>query len=60
MEVTQRFHPVQDKACMIFEEVEGQGSQLYKLVLIVEHHLEGPVIEEVIHEFAEQEALAKQ
>jgi hypothetical protein len=26
MEVTQRLHPVQDEACMLFEEIEGQGS----------------------------------
>jgi hypothetical protein len=26
MEVTQRLQPVQDKACTIFEEIEGQGS----------------------------------
>jgi 2'-5' RNA ligase len=25
MEVTQRLQPVQDEACTIFEEVEGQG-----------------------------------
>jgi hypothetical protein len=28
MEVTQRLQSVQDEACMIFEEIEGQGSQL--------------------------------
>jgi len=36
IEVTQRLQWVQDEACMIFEEVEGQGSQLYQLVVIVE------------------------
>jgi hypothetical protein len=28
MEVTQRLQPMQDEACMLFEEIEGQGSQL--------------------------------
>jgi hypothetical protein len=28
MEVTQRLQPVQDEACTLFEEIEGQGSQL--------------------------------
>jgi hypothetical protein len=60
MEVTQRLQSVQDEACMIFEEVEGQGSQLDQLVAIVEQRLEGPVTEQVIQEFAWQEALAKQ
>jgi hypothetical protein len=26
MEVTQRLQPVQDEACTLFEEIEGQGS----------------------------------
>jgi hypothetical protein len=60
MEVTQRLHSVQDEACMIFEEIEGQGSQLDQVVSIVEQHLEGPVTEKVIQEFIEQEALVKQ
>jgi hypothetical protein len=53
MEVTQRLQPVQDEACMIFEEIEGQGSQLYQLVAIVEQCLEGPVTKQVIQEFIE-------
>jgi hypothetical protein len=48
MEVTQRLQPMQDEACMIFEEVEGQGSQLDQLVATVEQHLEGPFTEKVI------------
>jgi hypothetical protein len=32
MEVTQRLQLVQDEACMIFEEIEGQGSQLEKVL----------------------------
>jgi hypothetical protein len=50
---------VQDEACTLFEEVEGQGSQLDQLVATVEQCLEGPVTEQVIQEFTEQEALAK-
>jgi hypothetical protein len=60
MEVTQRLQPVQDEACMIFEEIEGQGSQLDQVVTIVEQRLEGPVTEQLIQEFTEQEALVKQ
>jgi hypothetical protein len=51
---------VQDEACTLFEEIEGQGAQLEEVVTIVEQCLEGPVIEKVIQEFVEQEALAKQ
>jgi hypothetical protein len=60
MEVTQRLQSMQDEACMIFEEIEGQGSQLDQVVTIVEQRLEGPVTEQVIQEFVEQEALVKQ
>jgi hypothetical protein len=60
MEVTQRFHSVQDEVCTLFEEIEGQGSQLEQVVVKVEQCLERPVIEKVIHEFIEKEALAKQ
>lgn len=48
MEVTQRLQSVQDEACVLFEEVEGQGSQLDQLVATVEHRLEGPVTKQVI------------
>jgi hypothetical protein len=60
MEVTQRIQPVQDEACMIFEEIEGQGSQLDQLVATVEQCMEGLVTEQVIQEFTEHEALVKQ
>jgi chromosome segregation ATPase len=60
MEVTQRLQPVQDEACTLFEEIEGQGAQLEQVVTTVEQRLEGPVTEKVIQEFTEQEALAKQ
>jgi hypothetical protein len=53
MEVKQRLQPVQDESCMIFEEVEGQGSHLDQLVTIVEQCLEGPVTDQVIQEFTE-------
>jgi hypothetical protein len=59
MEVTQRLQPVQDEACTLFEEIEGQGAQLEQVVTMVEQCLEGPVTEKVIQEFVEQEALAK-
>jgi DNA anti-recombination protein RmuC len=36
MEVTQRLHLVQDEACTLFEEIEGQGTQLDQVVTSVE------------------------
>ena len=44
---------------MIFEDIEGQGSQLDKVVATMEQRLEGPVTKQVIRDFAEKEALAK-
>jgi hypothetical protein len=44
----------------VFEEIEGQGSQLDQVVTTVEQHLEGPIIEQLIQEFVEQEAQVKQ
>jgi hypothetical protein len=60
MEVTQRLQPVQEEACMVFEEIEGKGAQLDQVVATVEQCLEGPVTEKMIQEFTEQEAQAKQ
>jgi len=40
----------------VFEEIEGQGSQLHQVVAAVEQLLEGPVIEKMIQELIEQEA----
>jgi hypothetical protein len=60
MEVTQKLQPVQDAACLLFEEIEGRGAELEQVVTSVEQCLEGPVNEAVIQEFVEQEALAQQ
>jgi hypothetical protein len=60
MEVTQKLQPVQEEACQMFEEIDGQGSQLDQVVASVEQHLEGPVTEKMIQELTEQEAQAKQ
>jgi hypothetical protein len=60
MEVTQKLQPVQDAACLLFEEIEGRGEELERVVTSVEQRLEGPVNEAVIQEFTEQEALAQQ
>jgi hypothetical protein len=60
MEVTQKLQPVQDEACKVFEEIEGQGSQLDQVVATVEQCLEGPVTEQMIQELIEQEAQVKQ
>jgi hypothetical protein len=51
---------VQDEACKVFEEIDGQGSQLDQVVAIVEQCLEGLVIEKMIQELAEKETQAKQ
>jgi hypothetical protein len=51
---------VQDKACLLFTEVESQGVELEQLVVTTEQHLEGLVNDAVIHEFTEQEATTKQ
>jgi hypothetical protein len=51
---------VQDEACTLFEEIEGRGVELEQVVTIIEQHLEGPVMEKVIQDFIEHEALAKQ
>jgi hypothetical protein len=60
MEVTQRLHSMQDEACMVFEEIKGQGSQLDQVVVTVEQRLEGHVTKKLIQEFVEKEAQAKQ
>jgi hypothetical protein len=60
MEVTQRFQPVQDKAYQFFTEVEGQGEEMEQVVIVAEQHLEGPVNEVFIQEFATQEAMEQQ
>jgi hypothetical protein len=44
----------------VFEEIEGQGSQLDQVVVTAEQGLEGPVTEQMIQELIEQEAQAKQ
>jgi hypothetical protein len=51
---------VQDEAYTLFEEIKGQGSQLEQVVTTVAHRLEGLVTEQVVQEFIEHEALAKQ
>jgi hypothetical protein len=53
MEVTQRLQPVQDEACKLLEEIEGQGIELEQVVTSFEQCLEGPVNEAVIQEFTE-------
>jgi hypothetical protein len=51
---------VQDAACILFEEIKGQSAQLEQVVNSVEQQLEGTIMEKVIQEFVDQEALAKQ
>ena len=51
---------MQDEACTVFEEIEGQGSQLDQVVATVEQRLENPVTKKTIQKLVEQEAQAKQ
>jgi hypothetical protein len=44
---------------LLFEEIEGQGTLLEKVVVTVEQQLEGPINEVVVHEFTEQEEVAQ-
>jgi hypothetical protein len=43
----------------VFEEIDGQGSQLDQVVETMEQRLEGPVTEKMIYEFVEKEAVVK-
>jgi hypothetical protein len=60
MKVTQRLQPIQDEACQLFIEIEGQGEELEKVITAAEQRLERPVNEAVIQEFTEQESMAQQ
>jgi hypothetical protein len=60
MEVTQQLQPVQDKACILFAEIESQGAELKQVIITAEQCLEGPVNDTVILEFTQQEATMKQ
>jgi len=60
MEVMQQLQPLQDRACQLFLEIESQGTDLEQVVNTTEKHLEGPVSNELIQEFTEQEEVAKQ
>jgi hypothetical protein len=48
MEFMKKLQHVQDKACKVFEEIDGQGSLLDQVVATVEQCLEGPIIEKTI------------
>jgi len=50
---------MQNESCNMFDEIDGQGSQLDQVVAAVEKHLEGPVTEKIVQELAEQEAQAR-
>ena len=60
MEVTQKLQPVQDEACKVFKDIDGQVSQLDQVIAVVEQFLEGPITKQTVQELAEQEAQAKQ
>jgi hypothetical protein len=51
---------MQDKACMIFSEIETQGTELEQVVISAEQCLDGPVNDALIQEFIEQEAATMQ
>jgi hypothetical protein len=44
----------------LFEEIEGRGAEMEQVVTAVEQCLKGPINEEIIQEFVEQETLAQQ
>jgi hypothetical protein len=48
MEVTQKLQLSQEVAYLLFEEIEGQGTLLEQVVVIVEQQLEGPISEVVV------------
>jgi hypothetical protein len=52
MRVTKKLQLVQDEACKVFEEIDGQGSQLDQVVAAVEHRLEGPITKKTVQELA--------
>jgi hypothetical protein len=54
MEVTERLQPIQDEACQLFIDIEGQGAKLEQFVIADEQCLEGLVKEVVIQEFTKQ------
>jgi hypothetical protein len=60
MEVNHRLQPIQDEACQLFEEIEGRGTELEQVIIVVKQFLEGPFNEAVIQEFTEHEALVQQ
>jgi hypothetical protein len=60
MEFTQCIQLVQDKACILFAEIESQGLELKQVIIIVEKCLEGPVNDTVVLEFTQQKATMKQ
>jgi hypothetical protein len=56
MEVTHKLQYVEDEFFKVFEEIDGQVSQLDQVVAVVKQHVEGPVIERIVQELTEQEA----
>jgi hypothetical protein len=48
MEVGKKLQLVQDEACKVFEEINGQGSKLDQVVASVEQCLEGPITAQTI------------
>jgi hypothetical protein len=50
---------VQDEACTLFEEIEGQGSQLEQVVTTLKQRLEGSITKKLIQDFIKKEYLVK-
>jgi hypothetical protein len=59
MEVTPKLQLSQEEAYILFEEIEGQGTLLEQIVVIVKQQLEGPISEAVVQEFVEKEAVTQ-
>jgi hypothetical protein len=60
MEVTHCIQPVQDKACILFVQIESQRAELKKVVITIEQRPKGPINDTVILEFTHLEATTKQ
>jgi hypothetical protein len=54
MEVSQRLHPIQEKACQLFTELENQEVEIEQVVITAKQCLEGPLNDTVIQELTEQ------
>jgi hypothetical protein len=60
MEISQKLHPIQEKACQLFAELESQGDEIEQVIITAEQCLEGLLNDIVIQKFTEKEVVALQ